>query len=62
MMFMTPIGVIAPIYTGWIYDTTGSYMTAFIMLASLLAFAAVLFPLVKPPKHPAQITDVRTIV
>ena len=62
MMFMTPVGVIAPIYAGWIYDTTGSYMSAFTLFAGLLAFSAVLFPLIRPPKPPAQITDVRQIV
>jgi len=27
MMIMTPVGIIAPLYVGWIYDTTGSYIT-----------------------------------
>ena len=61
-LFMLPIGVVGPIYVGWTYDTSGSYMTAFILLAALLAVSAVLFPLVKPPKPPAQVTDVRRIV
>jgi len=62
MMFMTPVGVIAPIYAGWIYDTTGSYMSAFTLFAGLLAVSAALFPFIRPPKPPAQITDVRQIV
>ena len=61
-IFMLPIGVVGPIYIGWLYDTSGSYMTAFILLAVLLAVSAVLFPLVKPPKPPAQVTDIRRIV
>ncbi len=40
-VIMTPVGVAAPIYTGWVYDTTGSYITAFTLLAILLALAAV---------------------
>ncbi len=62
MMLMTPVSVIAPIYVGWIYDTTGSYMTAFILLAVFLASAAVLMALIRPPKPPAQITDIHKLV
>jgi len=62
MMFMTPVGVIAPIYCGWIYDTTGSYMSAFILLAVLIAISAIIMSLIRPPKPPAQLTDVRKIM
>ncbi|HEX9975821.1 MAG TPA: MFS transporter [Dehalococcoidales bacterium] len=62
MAFATPVGVIAPIYAGWVYDTTGSYTTAFVVVAGLLAAACVLMAFVVPPKPPAQITDVRNIV
>jgi len=58
MMFMTPIGVIAPIYAGWVYDTTGSYISAFTLFATLLAISAVIMSLIRPPKPPAQVTDV----
>jgi len=62
MMFGTPVGVLAPIYAGWVYDTTGSYTTAFTVVAGLLGASAVLMALAFPPKPPAQITDVRKIV
>ncbi len=62
MAFGTPVGVIAPIYAGWVYDTTGSYTTAFVVVAGLLAAACVLMAFVVPPKPPARITDVRNIV
>ncbi|MFC1952152.1 MFS transporter [Chloroflexota bacterium] len=62
MIFITPIGAIAPIYAGWIYDTTGSYVTAFTLFAVLLALAVVVISLTFPPKPPAQITDIRKIV
>ena len=62
MMFMTPFSMIAPIYLGWVYDTTGSYITAFTLLAALLAFSAVLMSLTLPPKPPAKVTDVTKIV
>ncbi|MFH0769286.1 MAG: MFS transporter [Chloroflexota bacterium] len=62
MMFTTPVGVIAPVYCGWIYDTTGSYLTAFTLFAVLLAFAGVFMFFILPPKPPSQVTDVRKIV
>ncbi len=45
-----PIGLIAPIYAGWIYDTTGSYNTAFISFAVLTAIATVLALCIRPPR------------
>ena len=61
-MFLTPIEVASPIYIGWVYDSTGSYATAFALMAALLALSAVLIFLARPPKPPTQITDVRKIV
>jgi len=61
-IIMTPLAVMAPIYAGWIFDNTGVYITAFIVFAGLLAFAAVLMSLIPPPTPPAQITDVRRFV
>ena len=62
MMIITPIGIAAPIYAGWVYDTTGSYMNAFVLFIVLLTLAAVLFPFARPPKPPAQVTDIRRIM
>ncbi|MFC2010880.1 hypothetical protein ACFLUR_01140 [Chloroflexota bacterium] len=59
---MTPVAVAAPIYAGWVYDSTGSYITAFILIAALLGFAAVLAAFVLPPKLPSQVTDIRKIL
>jgi nitrate/nitrite transporter NarK len=61
-LIMTPIGVAAPIYAGWIYDTTGSYVHAFGQFSVLLGVSTVLALFVLPPKPPAQIGDVRKIV
>jgi len=58
-VFTAPLGLLAPVYAGWVYDTTGSYITAFILFAALVTFAAFLMCLVRPPKPPAQVTDVR---
>jgi len=59
MIFTTPIGVVAPIYAGWVYDNTGSYIPAFILFAILFGISALLVSLAYPPKPPAQVTDVR---
>ena len=61
-VFMTPIGIAVPVYLGWVCDTTGSYISAFTLVAALLAFAAILMSLARPPKPPAQITGVREIM
>jgi len=58
----SPITLAGPIYVGWIYDTTKSYMTAFIQLAVSLAVASAIMAFVRPPKPPAHITDIREIV
>ena len=62
MMFMTPVQVVAPIYLGWVYDTSGSYTTAFALIAGLLAFSSVIMSLIFPPKPPARVTDIGDIV
>jgi len=59
---MAPAGIIAPIYFGWTFDTTGSYVGAFTLVAVALAAAGILAALVPPPKLPAHITDVHKIV
>jgi len=61
-MFLAPVGVVAPIYAGWVYDTTGSYLTAFTLFAVLLAVSASILPFIRPPKPPPKLTDVRQIL
>ena len=62
MMFLMPIEVAAPIYIGWVYDTSGSYISVFTLVAVLVSMAAVLMSLTKPPKPPSQVTDIRNII
>jgi hypothetical protein len=45
-----PIGFLGPIAAGWIYDVTGSYITAFTLLAILLGAAALIISFTTPPK------------
>ena len=47
-----PVGILAPIWVGWMYDTTGSYTFAFTIVAALLAFSGVLASFILPPKPP----------
>jgi len=61
-MLLTPVLIAAPIYFGWVYDTTGSYISAFTLIAVLLAIAAVLVFFILPPKPPSQVTDIHKIV
>jgi len=59
MMLMTPVGALAPIYLGWVYDTTGSYISGFTLLAALVGFSGVFAAFILPPKPPAKVTDIR---
>jgi len=61
-MLMMPVGIAAPVYIGWVFDTTGSYLTAFTLVTALLAISAVAMSLIRPPKPPAEVTDVRKII
>jgi len=62
MMFIAPFSIAAPIYLGWVYDTTGSYITGFVLFTVILALSVVVMSLASPPKPPAQVGDVRKIV
>ncbi|MFC1900760.1 MFS transporter [Chloroflexota bacterium] len=61
-LLRSPVQFASPVYAGWVYDTTGSYMTAFMVFASTAAVAAVVMFFCRPPKIPDQIGDVRSFV
>ncbi len=50
MTFQTPFSILSPIYAGWVYDTKGSYMTAFTLFALLAAFSAFIMYLARYPR------------
>ncbi len=56
-----PTGLIAPVYTGWVYDNTGSYIDVFFLFAVLLGVAGFIACFIIPPKPPAQTTDLSKI-
>ena len=58
-MMRLPITVLAPIYVGWIYDSTGSYTIAFTQTLIFVALAALIVFFLKPPEPPSQMTDVK---
>ncbi len=60
--FQAGPGMVAPIYAGWVYDTTGSYVTSFITFGAALAVAIVVMSLAAPPRPPARLTNLREIV
>ena len=55
-----PMVLIAPIYVGWVYDTTGSYMNVFILFAILLAVTGTITCFMLPPK-PKKVTSVDSV-
>jgi len=62
-LLMTPVGILAPVYVGWVYDTTGSYMTAFSLLVGILSVSGVFFLLfIRRPRPPADISSIRNIL
>ncbi|MFC1957901.1 MFS transporter [Chloroflexota bacterium] len=62
MLVITPLGIVAPIYAGWAYDTTGSYISTFTLFTALLIFSSVIMLVASPPKPPDQVTDVDKIL
>lgn len=57
MAFAAIPGFIAPIFAGWIYDTTGNYQTAFITFGITLAIVALTMAFIVPPKPPVQVAE-----
>jgi MFS family permease len=53
IIFSAPISFLAPIFSGRIYDTTGSYQSAFTLFAILASCVAAITFLLRVPKFPA---------
>jgi MFS family permease len=58
-LILMPFSMMAPIYAGWVYDSTGSYMGAFKIFAGLLVIGSILTFFARPPRPPAEIGDIR---
>jgi cyanate permease len=60
-LFRAPISLVAPIYTGWVYDTRGSYIMAFSLFAALAAAATLLLLSVRAPRLPSTGIDITSL-
>ena len=59
MVLTSPVALLSPVYAGWVYDSKGSYIPAFTAFVVMILIAAVLMCLMRPPKPPEQVTDIR---
>ena len=59
MLITAPISMIAPIYTGWIFDQTGNYNLAFILFAIFQVCASLLVCFIPSPRPPEQTSEYR---
>jgi len=48
------LGVLAPVYAGWVYDRSESYTTALLAFSVVGALAAALFLSIRRPRRRAQ--------
>ena len=63
MMPFTMIpGIIAPVWAGWAYDTTGSYLSVLNLLFIFILFSVVVMYFANPPKPPEKITHITDVV
>ena len=60
-MHLVP-AVIAPVWAGWAYDTTGSYLAVFNYLFIFVLVAVVVMFFANPPKPPKQVTNITDIM
>lgn len=59
ILISLPASILAPIYIGWVYDVTGSYVNAFLHASILGVFAVIsLFFLIPPKARPDVKSDI----
>lgn len=49
-----PLGLLAPVYSGWVHDTTGSYINAFITYGALAMLSIITMFFIRVPRLPAD--------
>jgi len=54
---LTPMSLLSPVFYGWVYDTTGSYNSAFIVALVLAGLAVVTTLFIRAPGTPATDND-----
>jgi cyanate permease len=50
MLFNAPVGLFAPVFTGWVFDRTGSYTLALILFACFAAVSSAVISCVRAPE------------
>ena len=53
-LFTAITNIVYPVFVGWTHDATGSYISAFIIIAGLQALSMVFMFFAKRPKPPAK--------
>jgi cyanate permease len=53
LAIFAPLGLISPVYCGWVYDTYGNYDAVFVTFIIAAAVASLVSLTVRPPKKPA---------
>ncbi|MFC2008055.1 MFS transporter [Chloroflexota bacterium] len=53
-VFRASLAFVAPVYTGWIYDTTGSYIIALITFTVVASFSILVMIMTHAPKSPSD--------
>ncbi|MFH1032710.1 MAG: MFS transporter [Chloroflexota bacterium] len=61
IMCLLPALVASPIYAGWVFDTTGSYITVFLLCGVAVTVSMFAMLLAVPSKPPAHISDIHKI-
>jgi cyanate permease len=52
-----PVRVVGPIYVGWVYDVTGSYMVAYQQTLAMLGVATLILLFADPPKKKPEVVS-----
>ena len=50
----TGLSMLFPVFAAWVYDTSGSYKTAFIVFAGTMLVATAMVVTLKPPRYRTQ--------
>jgi cyanate permease len=61
-LFRAPFQFIAPVYAGWVFDTTGSYNNAFLAFIAATFIAGVIMCVIRAPKAPAHISGINQFI
>ena len=52
LALFAPLGLLSPVYCGWVYDTTGSYNIVFVTFVIMAMVSTLVLLVLRPPKMP----------